>query len=115
MLTQPIRSAIETGGAILFLGAGASYDALKGGAPVRITADAVKNALSDKFLSGAHKGKSLMTVADYARNEGSLQKVQAYIRELFVDLEPAPFHLLIPQFRWRAIVTTNYDLVVEKA
>ena len=114
-LPAPIRSAIESGGAILFLGAGASYDALKGGKPVRIYADTVKEALSDRFLNGAHKNKSLMTLADYARSEASLAKVQALVRGLFADLDPAEFHLKIPTFRWRAIVTTNYDLVVEKA
>jgi hypothetical protein len=114
-LPAPIRSAIENGDAILFLGAGASYDALKAGKPTRIYADTVRDALSDKFLNGAHKNKSLMTVADYARSEASLAKVQALVRGLFIDLDPAQFHLKIPEFRWRAIVTTNYDLVVEKA
>ena len=114
-LPAPIKSAIESGNAILFLGAGASYDALKGSTPVRIYADKVKEALSDAFLGGKHKNQKLMTVADYARSEASLAKVQALVRNIFVDLGPAPFHLKIPAFRWRAIVTTNYDLVVEKA
>lgn len=114
-LPAPIKNAIESGDAILFLGAGASYDALKANHPTRITADTVKIALSDKFLGGAHKSKPLMTVADYARSEASLVKVQHLVRELFIDLGPAQFHLKIPTFRWRAIVTTNYDLVVEKA
>ena len=52
-----------------------------------------------------------MTVADYARHEASLGKVQALIRSIFLELKPADFHLKIPTFRWRAIVTTNYDLV----
>ena len=114
-LPAPIKNAIESGNAILFLGAGASYDALKAGTPVKIYADTVKEALSDHFLGGKHKNRSLMTVADYARSEASLFKVQSLVRSLFIDLEPAPFHHKIPPFRWRAIVTTNYDLVIEKA
>lgn len=114
-LPAPIKNAIESGNAILFLGAGASYDALKAANPVRIYADTVKEALSDQFLGGKHKSRPLMTVADYARSEASLVKVQSLVRSLFIDLEPAPFHLKIPTFRWRAIVTTNYDLVIEKA
>lgn len=110
-----IKNAIESGDAILFLGAGASYDALLGDHPTRIMADTVKDALSDKFLGGAHKKKPLMTVADYARSEASLVRVQHLVRELFINLEPAQFHLKIPTFRWRAVVTTNYDLVIEKA
>jgi hypothetical protein len=44
-----------------------------------------------------------------------LTKVQEEIRALFVPLYPADFHLFIPQFRWHAIVTTNFDLIVERA
>ena len=114
-LPAPIRQAIETGGAILFLGAGASYDALLSGTPTRIPADTVRDRLADKFLGGTHKKLQLMTVADFARSESSLNKVQLFIKDLFIDLHPADFHLKIPTFRWKAIVTTNYDLVIERA
>src|SRR3990172_12188667 len=109
-----ILGAIAEGRAILFLGAGASYDALQAGQLTRITADRVKVALSDHFLGGGFKDRSLTTVADFARNEGSLLQVQTAIRDMFVALEPNSFHCLVPQFRWKAIVTTNYDLVVER-
>lgn len=115
VLPSPIRQAIESGEAILFLGSGASFDALINGTPTRIHAEELKNRLSDKFLNGTHKNKSLMTVADLARNDASLEKVQALVREIFIQLKPAPFHLKIPKFRWHAIVTTNYDLVIERA
>jgi hypothetical protein len=82
-LPVPIKNAIESGNAILFLGAGASYDALKEGVPVRIYADTVKHGLSDQFLGGKHKDKPLMTVADYARSEASLVKVQTLVRGTF--------------------------------
>ncbi|WP_083338651.1 SIR2 family protein [Chromobacterium sphagni] len=114
-IPAPIKSAIESGHAILFLGAGASYDALLSGKPTRIYADTVRDTLSDKFLGGAHKKLSLMAVADFARSEASLNKVQQCIRDLFLNLNPADFHLKIPTFRWKAIVSTNYDLVIERA
>lgn len=110
-----ILRAIAEARAILFLGAGASYDALLAGQATRITADKVKADLSDKFLGGAFKDRQLMSVADFARNESSLLQVQTAVREMFVALEPSPFHCLVPQFRWKAIVTTNCDLVVERA
>ena len=34
---------------------------------------------------------------------------------IFIGFKPAPFHELLPTFRWRAIATTNYDLIVERA
>lgn len=110
-----ILGAIAEGRAILFLGAGASYGALLAGQPTKLTVDKVKNALSEKYLGGAFRDRPLMTVADFARNESSLFAVQTTVQQLFQELEPNDFHCLIPLFRWKAIVTTNYDLVVERA
>lgn len=111
----PIQKAVESGNAILFLGAGASFDSLIDGKSTRIYGTTLRDKLADRFLGGAHKNKNLVTVADYARNEESLVKVQSFVRDIFLPLNPAPFHIKIPSFRWRAIVTTNYDLVVERA
>lgn len=111
----PIQTAVESGNAILFLGAGASFDALIDGKATRIYGTTLRDLLADKFLGGAHKNKNLITVADYARNEASLVKVQSFVRDTFLPLSPASFHLKIPSFRWKAIVTTNYDLVIERA
>lgn len=110
-----ILAAIREGRAILFLGAAASYDAILSGKPTKITADEVKSRLSVEFLGGKYKERSLQTVADFARNEASLRDVQKLIHSMFVDLVPNAFHLLVPKFRWKAIVTTNYDLIVERA
>lgn len=115
VLTPWLVERVRNGEAILFLGAGASYGSAgpKGEKPVN--GEQLRNLLSDKFLGGSYKDKPLATVAEYAKNESNLPDVQAYIKTLFWPLEPAPFHQLIPQFRWFAIVTTNYDMVVERA
>lgn len=106
---------IAQGKAILFLGAGASYDALVNSKPTRITANELGNRISNHFLNGAHKNKALRSIAGYARNEASVGALQAFIKTELAPLEPAAFHKLIPTFKWHAIVTTNYDLVIEKA
>ena len=49
-----------------------------------------------------------------AASEVGLLTFQEYIRELFQPFNPADFHFLIPKFRWRAIATTNFDLIIEK-
>ena len=72
-------------------------------------------ALSDRFLGGSLKDRSLADVAEYAKNESSLDEVQRLVYELFEPLMPASFHDLIPSFRWHAIVTTNYDFIIERA
>src|SRR6266481_3542804 len=71
--------------------------------------------LSDKFLGGSEKDRPLSIVADYAIDASDLVTVQGFIRDIFVQFSPAPFHSKVPEFRWSAIVTTNYDQLMESA
>ncbi len=117
MITIPsnLISAIASESAVLFLGAGASIGARHpNGASVPNGQD-LKTALSNRFLEGKLQDKTLQHVADVAINESDLNTVQSFIYEIFEPFEPADHHLIIPRFSWHAIVTTNYDLIVEKA
>ena len=71
--------------------------------------------MSDRFLGGALKDRSLAAVAEFAANETSLGTVQQFVRDLFEPFGPATFHKFLPTFRWKAIATTNYDLIVERS
>lgn len=115
ILSPWLDEKILKGEAILFLGAGASKGACGPHGEKPLDGDKLRDVLSDRFLGGALKDKPLAQVAEYAKSESSLADVQAVINELFSPLEPADFHLLIPSFRWHAIVTTNYDFIVERA
>ncbi len=114
-LTPSLLESIQRGDAILFLGAGATHGAVGPKSEKPPSADKLRDIISDRFLGGALKSLPLSQVAELAKNEAGLPQVQQAIRDLFYPLQPAPFHLLIPSFRWYAIVTTNYDLVVERA
>lgn len=115
-LAPYLEQQILEGRAILFLGAGASVGATSSDGKIIAPKGAgLATALSNKFLNGAHSSDSLKRVADYAISESSLGDVQSYIRSLFEPLQPTPAHLLLPEFRWHAIVTTNYDMLVEAA
>jgi hypothetical protein len=113
LLNPWLLEKLQNGECILFLGAGAMFGSkgLKGEMP--LNGLQLRDLISDKFLGGRHKDKPLPRVAEFAKYESSLPDVQTYIRELFYPLNPAPFHKLIPTFRWHAIVTTNYDLIIE--
>ena len=106
---------IQNGETILFLGAGASIGAVGTNGKSALSANELRDKIADKFLGGEEKDKPLVRVADYAKNEAGLKNVQSFIRSLFQPLNPAEFHNLIPSFRWHALVTTNYDLVIERA
>ncbi len=106
---------IASGKAILFLGAGAAYDAATSQGPKSISGNQLRDLLSDEFLGGEQKDKSLVQVADYAKYQAGLNEVQTFIRNQFDPLQPTDFHKLIPLFKWHSIFTTNYDLIVERS
>lgn len=115
LISPWILKKIQYGEAILFLGAGAVIGAESSTGKKAPTSDKLRDKLCDLFLDGTRKDWPLHKVADYAMIMSSLEEVQLFIKDEIKDLEPADFHLLIPLFKWHAIVTTNYDLVVEKA
>ena len=98
-----------------FLGAGASHHAKHPKGDQIPEGDRLRDLICDKFLAGKLKQKPLNAVAAMAASEAGLSAFQKYIQDLFMPFEPADFHLLITQFRWRAIATTNFDLIVERA
>jgi hypothetical protein len=106
---------IQNGETLLFLGAGASKGAKGPKGELALSANQLRDKIADNFLGGQQKDKSLVQVADYAKHEAGLSTVQSHISHLLEPLQPALFHRLIPTFRWRAIITTNYDLIVERA
>lgn len=108
---------IRGGKVVLFLGAGASLGSFLPSDSSRQIPNAkqLKDYLCDTYLGGQEKDKSLSVVAEYAISEADLFSVQNSIREILQPFEPAEFHKKISQFRWKALVTTNYDLIIEKA
>ena len=107
--------AIKDQRAILFLGSGASRDAQHPKGDAMPLGDKLRDLICDNFFAGALKAKPLTAVAAMAANEAGLLPFQKYIHDLFEPFQPADFHRLIPQFRWKAIATTNFDLIVERA
>lgn len=114
-LPSTLIERVQSGKAVLFLGAGASVGSVsRNGIPCPI-GNHLGNMLSDKFLQGEDKQKSLTTIAAYAIDAYGLIAVQDYIREVFTEYDPADFHKKLAEFRWAGIFTTNYDLVLERA
>lgn len=107
--------AVRDQRAILFLGAGASWGATHPSSKKIPTGDELRDLICDRFLQGKLKDRSLAAVAEFAANERDLRTVQRFIHDLFEPFGPADFHKILPQFNWRAIVSTNYDKIIEKA
>lgn len=114
MVTLPsnLLDAIRNKNVVLFLGAGASWDAVHPKGDRIPTGNQLKDMVSDRFLGGSLKDRSLVEVSEYAINETDLLTFQRYIRDIFTPFEPAPYHDIISEFPWRAIFTTDRKSVV---
>jgi hypothetical protein len=107
---------IKNGKAILFLGAGASYGCRsRDGAKEALMGNQLALALSNEFLGGERATEPLARVADYSVASSSLLDVQKFVKDIYEPICPLDFHKVIARFKWKAIVTTNYDRVIEKA
>src|SRR3989442_830537 len=115
VIPASLLDGIRSGQVVLFLGAGASWGAVSDNGTKIPTGLALAEALSKRFLGGEDADRPLAVVAELAVSENDLLTVQSFIHELFSHFHPAAFHKLISTFRWSAIVTTNYDLIVEEA
>ena len=115
VLPPDLVNTIRAQSAVLFLGAGASHGARHPDNRVIPNANELKSLLSERFLDGKPRNRSLPHIADICISATSLPSVQEFIREIFLPFSPAEHHLIIPRFIWHSIVTTNYDLIVEQA
>lgn len=107
---------IRAGKAILFLGAGASIGATASTAPHSPpSGKELGRLLSNKFLGGDSTDKSLSLIGEYCIEETDLRTVQHYIADIFNRYIPSDAQKAIADFRWSALVTTNYDQIIEKA
>ena len=107
--------SVREGKVVLFLGAGASVGATSAVGNEPPSGVELSNLLSKKFLGGEDADQQLSIVAEYAINETDLTTVQTYLRDVFAEFQPSEFHKLIPTFKWAALATTNYDLIIERA
>lgn len=114
-LPPALISALKNQQVVLFLGAGASRGAVHPKEKKVPNGNDLRDLISDKFLGGQLKDRPLTQVAELAINETDLTEVQKFFRDIFIEFSPADFHKLIPTFQWHAIVTTNFDLLLESA
>jgi hypothetical protein len=123
--------AIDKGECTLFLGAGASSPT---GMP---SGEKLRDLITDAFLAGKEEserpvslgrdwGLSLASAVSLAGAQPGIDRsvIEKFVLDRLsgassknegdsVSYSPSPAHLKIPWFRWRAIVTTNYDRLIE--
>jgi len=114
-LPPSLVDQLKKGQIVLFLGAGASIGAIHPDGQQPPIGSKLGELLDNHFLGGAFKGYPLDKIAELAISETDLFTVQEFVKNLLDDFTPNTFHKLIPTLPWKAIATTNYDLIVERA
>ena len=114
-IPRSLLNSVQSGQAVLVLGAGASLGATSPDGRVSPTSSELSGAIAERFLGEEHCSTPLSSVAELAVSESDLFTVQEFIRSMFQNIQPAPFHMLLPTFKWAGLATTNFDLVVERA
>ena len=116
MIPDILIRQIKDGNVVLFLGAGATKGAIHPEGKSSPSGAELANLIVDEFLDETYRNMTLASVAEYAISESSLFSVQKFISNIFSKFEPSEeSHMLIPKYRWKAIVTTNYDTIIEKS
>lgn len=100
---------------VLFLGSGFAYNALHPQSKKPPLGKELGNLLSERFLNGNYKDSPLSFISDLAISQSNLFDVQEYIHSVFYDFSPTKNHLKYASLPWKAIFTTNYDLILEKS
>lgn len=102
--------------AVLFLGAGASYNCTNlAKERIGFTGGDLLKKIGNKFLSGSHEGMTLDVASSLAIEMAGRSEFDQFLKELVGEFEPTEEHELLTKFKWKAIFTTNYDEAVEKA
>ena len=114
-LPTNLLHAVRDGDVVLVLGAGASIGATGPNGETSPTGPKLARMIADRFLPGEFADESLAVVSELAVSESDLRTVQDFVASIFEPLQPAAFHLLLSEFKWAALATTNFDLVVERA
>lgn len=114
-LPTDLVAAVSEGRAVLFLGAGASRGAKNGSGDEIPLASNLAAELVSKYLGSDYVGSDLRTAYDLSGSQRDVPTVQRYLFDRLNPFDPARFHFLIPQFVWAGLITTNYDLIVERS
>jgi tetratricopeptide (TPR) repeat protein len=111
-----LQESVRNGRVILFLGAGASKECRNAIGKSPPDANQLRDFLAQKFFGKPMPTRDVMTVAELAIGTGAGKPlVFDAVATAFDGFEPSAAHRMVCEFNWRAIATTNYDLLQQSA
>jgi tetratricopeptide (TPR) repeat protein len=114
-LPAELVAAVAEGRAVLFLGAGASRGAKDANGNEIPLASQLAEKLIATFLGPPYAGLDFRTAYDLSCSQRDVRTVQRFLFDQLSPFHPAAFHERIPTIPWAGLLTTNYDLIIERA
>jgi tetratricopeptide (TPR) repeat protein len=114
-LPPQLSREVAEGRVVLFLGAGASFNADDGKSNKIPLASGLGELLAREFLTSYDPSEQFSVIYDYCCSAADTRRVQAFLRKVLEPFVPADYHKLLPTMPWHGIAGTNYDLIVERA
>ena len=109
-IPKHILRDVGLGQCTLFLGAGASK------ASKAPSGNDFGTLITKRFLGDSDWNLSLETAASLvSASQRNRTEVERFVYNRLSRLRPSPSHKKIPWFYWRALITTNYDQLIEEA
>lgn len=114
-LPLPLRRALEAGDCVLFVGAGVgAYVRDKNGTKAP-DGEELSRRLAGEFGIDTQGNFDLARTAEIVELRKGRKELETFLRQQLSDLEPDEALRWLPNIRWRAIFTTNYDYALERA
>ncbi len=110
-----LRHAIESGDCVLFVGAGIGKHARGPNGRTGPDADTLAKELAEYFSISTVDNYDLARIAEVVEHRKGRRTLEAFLKQRLLHLEPDPTLMWLFTLRWRAVFTTNYDAVIQRA
>jgi hypothetical protein len=114
-IPKALVDSIRNKNVILFVGSGFAYNSLHPEGKKAPLGSELATLIAKQFLGDEYVGQPLTYISDLAVSSTNLFEVQRFIYDTFEPFSPNEFQKLFSEFAWKAIFTTNYDLLIEKS
>jgi len=114
-LPLPLRHAIESGECVLFVGAGIGGNVKDAAGQPAPDGTALAKELAQRFSIDDGGESDLAKIAEVVQIRKGRKELESFLRERLSGLEPDENLRWLFSLRWKAIFTTNYDWVIERA
>lgn len=114
-LPLPLKQGMESGECVLFCGAGIGFNARSDAGSIAPDGRMLAARVAERFGISAGTNASLSQVAQVAVLRKGRAELDAFLTATLAALEPDESLCWLFGLRWRAIFTTNYDRIIQRA